>query len=204
MEESINLNWEQRPCNKTLAWIVEFSRQLYVLHETFRDTFHVPNQILDDLLKCLKNYPSEHQNKTLKSLITKCPELSEGKLPILPSYVLSPILFMLPPTDESFALLSNIREQMAEAERQKQAREALEKAKNERRTNKVFDVVFNPPKLKIVRIQALDGEEAANMALDIFQTGLTINSPDRRRRTVYGWKRHEGVVPLKAGRRAKR
>ena len=71
-----------------------------------------------------------------------------------------------------------------------------------KKRKRLFDVVFNPPKLKIVRVRALEEDDAADIAVELFETGTTVKNPDRRRRTVYEWKHFKGIVPVTARRRA--
>jgi hypothetical protein len=74
---------------------------------------------------------------------------------------------------------------------------------NDQRRKKLFDVVFNPPKEKIIRVLALNEEDAHDMALSIFEFSTSAKNPDRRKRAVYECRRGEGLVLVTAGRRAK-
>lgn len=65
-----------------------------------------------------------------------------------------------------------------------------------KRRKQLFDVLFVPPKLKIVRVLATDEMDAGEIAVGIFETGTAVKSPDRRQRTVYEWRRYKGVVPV--------
>ena len=88
----------------------------------------------------------------------------------------------------------------AEADRMQESTDL----KDDQRRKHLFDVVFNPPKEKIVRVLAFDEEDAHDMALSIFEFTVSAKNPDRKKRTVYECRRGEGVVPVTAERRQKK
>ena len=61
---------------------------------------------------------------------------------------------------------------------------------------KLFDVILYPPRQRVVRVRAKDEREAGEVATDFFEICTSVKSPDKRRRTVYAWRLHKGVVPV--------
>jgi hypothetical protein len=58
-----------------------------------------------------------------------------------------------------------------------------------RRKVQIFDVVFNPPEHRIVRVRAEDEEDAQHLAFDFFEFSLTARKPDKEKRVVHEYSR---------------